>query len=218
MRHIPGVNDIAGLRTACTQNVYDTLLKDYCALGVNPKVQRGVLTFNSDNGVSSSGCGSMGCEYVSCPVNTADILKSGEVRVGSVSTFIDLLTGNTKDGTADSTSDISATVKTNSSRSCHTSGGFRKRTTCSTYTYYNLIVQQNGGGTVAALSPSKPFEYVTKEECSASLTRSGTANALSYSVTSSPNSVVLCVQAKDGTVAAVGKLSTSSVEFKTWKK
>ena len=216
-KHIAGATDITSLRAGCTQDVYDTLLVDYCALGVNPEVQRGVATYRDDYSSQSSGCGSMGCEYISCPVNTNDILKQGMISVGTSPTFVDLQTGKVTSSNPDSTFDITAKTIVSTSRSCRRSG-FPRRTRCTTRTQTTLSMQQHNGGKATLLNPPKVFKFVEEGDCKATLTRGGTSNPITISVGSSPGSAVFCVQDLDGSISALGEFNTMSGKFKTWNK
>lgn len=65
-KFVPGVNTIAGLRTACTPSDYTELLGAFCVAN-NTDTQRGVVTIDAAGNWMSSGCDDIGCDYVMCP-------------------------------------------------------------------------------------------------------------------------------------------------------
>lgn len=59
--HIKGVNNIAGLRSKCDDNVLNDIFLSYC-LGNYKELQYVVVTFNEEGDVQSSACDDSGCE------------------------------------------------------------------------------------------------------------------------------------------------------------
>ncbi len=67
-RSIPGVNDLPGLQKACTDAIYQELIKSYVSFGNKNPIQKEVLAIAPTGYSSSSTCDDSGCEPV-------DVLK-----------------------------------------------------------------------------------------------------------------------------------------------
>ena len=62
---VPGVNDLAGLKAACTNTIFQRLRGAYCATQTAP-VQAQLVTYKSDGAVDSTTCGAVGCDFTYC--------------------------------------------------------------------------------------------------------------------------------------------------------
>lgn len=62
---VPGVNDLAGLKAACTRTIFQTLRGTYCATQTAP-VQSQLVTYKADGSVDSTTCGAEGCDFKPC--------------------------------------------------------------------------------------------------------------------------------------------------------
>ncbi|MFT3764584.1 MAG: hypothetical protein QM820_03565 [Minicystis sp.] len=63
---IPGVNDIDGLKAACTSAIYEHLLGLQCAAS-GTDAQAEVVTYSTVGTPDTTTCGTIGCEFLSCP-------------------------------------------------------------------------------------------------------------------------------------------------------
>lgn len=61
----PGINTPEGLRAACTQADYDTLMQAYCSTNSSPAQQQ-ILTFTEDGHFHTTGCSAITCNFIPC--------------------------------------------------------------------------------------------------------------------------------------------------------
>lgn len=71
---VASVNDLDGLKLACTDAIYSNLLAQHCAVSDTP-VTAQVATFNADGSPNSTTCDGDSCTQLRCPVLGACIVR-----------------------------------------------------------------------------------------------------------------------------------------------
>ncbi len=84
---ILGVNDLNGLKTACTNNTFYNVMQSYCTQNSNP-MQQQLVTYSSTGSVQSSTCGVNGCSSYFCKYLDYSSPNSGVCIVSNAYTSI----------------------------------------------------------------------------------------------------------------------------------
>ena len=74
---ILGVNDLNGLKTACTNNTFYNVMQSYCTQNSNP-MQQQLVTYSSTGSVQSSTCGVNGCTFRNCTQTNTSLCSDSD--------------------------------------------------------------------------------------------------------------------------------------------
>jgi hypothetical protein len=72
---VPNIGDLDSLKVACTNEIYENLLAQHCAVSNTP-VQAQVANFFPDGSPYSTSCGAIGCNRLACPVLGVCIVRN----------------------------------------------------------------------------------------------------------------------------------------------